>query len=87
MIKEDAYWNERKFLCDLIDQLSVAIFWKNTELVFLGCNKFFANLVGLSSPQDIIGKTDYDLLWGDALANSYRQEDQQILQSQQSKIR
>lgn len=86
VIKEEAYWSERKFLRDLIDQLPAAIFWKNTASIFLGCNHFFANLAGLSSPQEIIGKTDYDLPWGESQGDDYRKDDQLILQSKQPKL-
>lgn len=85
-MKEDAYWNERKFLRDLVDQLPAAVFWKNTASVFLGCNKFFANLAGMSSPQDIIGKTDYDLPWGETQGDTYREDDLAVLQSKQPKL-
>ncbi|CDZ77574.1 Aerobic respiration control sensor protein ArcB [Legionella massiliensis] len=86
MIKEDAYWSERKFLRDLVDQLPAAIFWKNTSFVFLGCNKFFADLAGISSPRDIIGKTDYDMPWGATQGDVYRKDDQYILEHKQAKL-
>lgn len=86
MIKEDAYWSERKFLRDLVDQLPAAIFWKNTASVFLGCNKFFANLAGLSLPQEIIGKTDYDMPWGNEQAAIYRKDDQYVMEHKQAKL-
>lgn len=85
-MKEDPYWSEQKFLRDLVDQLPAAVFWKNTASVFLGCNNFFANLAGIASPQDIIGKTDYDLPWGETQGDIYRKDDQAILQSRQPKL-
>lgn len=39
------------------------IFWKDKNSVYLGCNQQFAELAELNSPEEIIGKTDYDL-WG-----------------------
>ena len=86
MDKEDNYWQEPKFIDDLINQLPAAIFWKNTESVFLGCNKYFANLAGLSSPQDIIGVTDYDLPWGEHEGHLYRKDDQEVMQSKLPKL-
>src|SRR5262249_24267101 len=32
---------------------------------YRGCNETVAKLLGLQSPSDIIGKTDYDLPWAD----------------------
>ena len=86
VIKEETYWSEQKFLRDLVDQLPAAIFWKSAASIFLGCNQFFANLAGLSSPQEIIGKSDFDLPWGPSQGENYRKDDQQILQSRQAKL-
>jgi PAS domain S-box-containing protein len=38
-----------------------SVFWKDTNCVYQGCNAEFARFLGLDRPQDIIGKTDYDL--------------------------
>ena len=49
-------------MCQLvIDNLPELIYWKNNNLVFQGCNLAFARAVGLTSPQQIIGKTDSEL--------------------------
>jgi two-component system aerobic respiration control sensor histidine kinase ArcB len=86
MIKEDDYWHERGFINDLINQLPAAIFWKNTESVFLGCNQYFADLAKLASPEDIIGKTDYDLPWGKNEGDLYRKDDQEVMHNKQPKL-
>ena len=39
------------------------VYWKNKDSVYLGCNQELAIRAGLSSPEDVIGKTDYDLPW------------------------
>lgn len=50
---------------DVIVQSSPGyIYWKNLDSVYIGCNQNFADVCGLASPSDIIGKTDYDLPWG-----------------------
>jgi len=51
------------FLNNITSSLPQYIFWKDVNSVYLGCNENFAKLVGLSSPEDIIGKDDYDLNW------------------------
>lgn len=49
-------------MCQLvIDNLPELIYWKNNNLVFQGCNLAFAKAVGLTSPQQIVGKTDSEL--------------------------
>ena len=45
----------------VIENIPENIFWKDKDLVYLGCNKNYAKLVGLKSTEDIIGKTDDNL--------------------------
>lgn len=40
-------------------------YWKDKNGSYLGCNEAVAKAAGLSSTQDIIGKTDYDMPWKD----------------------
>ncbi len=49
--------------------------------MYLGCNQNYAELVGLRSPEDIVGKTDADLDWqvGGHTADSFRQGDQKTI--------
>lgn len=37
------------------------VYWKDLEGRYLGCNDAYAELIGFSSPTEIIGKTDYEL--------------------------
>jgi len=53
----------RVFLQNITEALPQYVFWKDLNSVYQGCNKNYANLVGLNSPEDIIGKTDNDLDW------------------------
>lgn len=85
MAYKNTYWKEREFVAELVNQLPAAIFWKNSKSIFMGCNQTFANLAGLSSPQDIIGKTDFDLPWGERYAHLYRDDDQEVIKNKQPK--
>ncbi len=60
--KRAAHFNE-VFLQNITSVLPQYVFWKDAESIYLGCNKNYATLVGLASPEEIIGKTDYDLNW------------------------
>ena len=47
-------------------QLAIAnlpnyVFWKDSNSVYQGCNSNFARIVGLSCPEEVIGKTDDEL--------------------------
>lgn len=68
-----------KLLASLIDYLPHAIFWKDEALVFRGCNKQFAEQFGYSSPQDIIGKSDYDFPFYAPVIAGYHDDDLHVL--------
>ena len=72
------------FLDNITDSLPQYVYWKDTESVYLGCNKNFATLVGLSSPKEIINKTDHDLNWqtGGDSADTFRQGDLNTISGQ-----
>lgn len=65
----------------ILDELPMAIFWKNRDLEFLGCNKVLANVAGLDSSESIIGKTDYDLPWKREEADYFRECDRRVIDS------
>ena len=46
-----------------IDRIPQAIFWKDCNSVYLGCNQKFAQIARLNHPDEIVGKTDRDLPW------------------------
>jgi len=73
------------FTC-LINHIPHAIFWKDENLVFQGCNKQFAQQFGYSDSADIVGKSDYDFPFPTHLIESYRRDDQEILVSGIPKI-
>ncbi|MBW4513424.1 MAG: PAS domain S-box protein [Scytonematopsis contorta HA4267-MV1] len=45
----------------VFDTLPQRVFWKDKNSNYLGCNKLFAQDVGLSSPNEIVGKNDFEL--------------------------
>jgi PAS domain S-box-containing protein len=64
----------------IIDNLPGAVFWKDTSLVYQGCNLFFAHVAGVGEPQHIVGKTDYDLAWTTEQADAFRSDDRRTMQ-------
>ena len=86
-IKKNAqYWIGPDFMSTLLEQLPSDVFWKSIESVFLVCNEVFAKALGLSSPQDIIGKTDYDLPTTKDESDAYRADDKEVMDSNVAKI-
>lgn len=65
----------------VMDSLPEFIFWKNFESVYLGCNRKFAEAAGLDSPEQIVGKTDYELPWTTEEANFFRACDRRVMDS------
>jgi PAS domain S-box-containing protein len=53
--------NFNNLLNNVVDAMPEYIFWKDKDSIFMGCNNKFAQLIGLDSPQDIVGKTDFDI--------------------------
>lgn len=64
----------------VLDTIPVAVFWKDTDLCFTGCNLRFAKEVGLNNPEDIVGKSDSDLAVPEH-AELYEAINREVLQS------
>ena len=60
-------------------------YWKDLDSVYQGCNDEFARLAGLKSREEVIGKTDFDLIWRDR-ANLYVKVDKEVMRNRKSKI-
>ena len=75
----------RQMLQLVIDNIPQRVFWKDTELCFLGCNKAFCEDAGLDDPRQIVNRTDNDFAWKEQ-AEAYRQDDLQTMQSGIPKI-
>lgn len=76
---EQTLETSRQFLQLVMDNIPQAIFWKDRLSRYLGCNQLFAQAAGLSSPSDIIGKTDQDLPWTEAEAADYQANDRRVM--------
>ena len=71
----------QQFLQLIMDTIPLAIFWKDRNSVFLGCNREALFTMGFSSPEEIIGKTDEELLWSAREAEEIRQSDLRIMET------
>ncbi len=76
----------RQMLQLVLDNIPQRIFWKDRQCVYLGCNKTFAEDAGISEPQTIIGKTDYDLPWKEKEADLYREVDRRVMENDRSEL-
>ena len=78
---EYQYTKQNTFFLELLNQLPSYVFWKNADSVLLGCNTAFAQSLGYSSPEEIIGKTDYDFPTTAEESEAYRADDLAVMQS------
>lgn len=71
------------YLENIIKNVPGAIYWKDVDGVYLGCNLYEAQIAGLQTPEEMIGKTDYDLSWKN-VADTLRATDTRIMKTQKS---
>lgn len=78
--RETALLGSQQMLRLIIDNMPLAIFWKDQNLTYLGCNRAFAHSAGFDSPDEIVGKTDDDMPWR-VYADQYRAVDRQVIET------
>jgi len=76
---EKALQQSEQMLQLVMDNIPQFIFWKDINCVYLGCNQNFARVAGLGNPEDIVGKTDFDLPWRGEEAELFRKCDRQVM--------
>jgi len=68
----------------IINNLPQQIFWKDWNQVYLGCNRYFAEISGFSDPAEIVGKNDYQLNRKNSYVESYREWDRRVIEEGQA---
>ncbi len=76
---------DQRMLETIFNSVPIAIVWKDTMSRFMGCNNLFAQNAGIS-PREIVGKTDFDMPWGEEHAAEYIADDQEVMQSGQPRL-
>ncbi|MCD1655550.1 PAS domain S-box protein [Treponema zuelzerae] len=77
----------RDSLALVLETIPQAVFWKDAEGRYLGCNSKVAKSVGLNSTSEVIGKTDFNLPIPQKLAKKFRKTDISILRSGNAQYR
>lgn len=83
-MQEEKLIESQETLQTIVDNLPRAIFWKDKDLRFMGCNRIFASIAGVQSPRDMIGKTDFEMPWK-AMAEAYRKDDMEVIRTKKAK--
>ena len=76
---EDALQQEHNLLRTLIDHLPDSIYVKDAQGRFVAANLAAAHIMGATSPDNLLGKTDYDF-YPQEQAAEYRADEDQLLQ-------
>ena len=67
-------------LSSVLDTIPVRVFWKDLEGKYLGCNAPFAHDAGFSTPDELIGKDDFQMGWKQN-AERYRADNRQVIEA------
>lgn len=69
----------------VLDNIPQRIFWKDLESRFVGCNQAFASDFGAASPEELVGRTDYDIQPAHT-ASAFRADDKEVMTLGQQKV-
>ena len=76
----------QKMLQLVMDLIPQSIWWKDRDSRFLGCNRNFAQMAGVETPDDLVGRTDYDI-WRKEEADFSRSVDARVMAQNQAEYR
>jgi len=83
---EIALLESQQFLQAVLNSFPLAVFWKDKNSVFLGCNQLFATLLQVKSPLEVIGKTNFDFSNIAEIASKINETDRQVIESGKAKL-
>ncbi len=70
----------RNLLQSVVENAPIRVFWKDRESRYLGCNSAFAHDAGLTRPEELLGKDDFQMGWREQ-AELYRADDRRVMDS------
>ncbi len=85
LLSELALLESRRMLETVLNTIPARVFWKDRNLVYMGCNRAFAEDAGFKSPEEIVGIDDYRIGWGDH-TEAYRRDDQSVIETGTAKM-
>ena len=86
LVEMDEYLELKKYIDSIVNNLPGAVYWKDIEGRYMGCNKVVASMAGYDMPYELIGKTDFDFPWKE-YAEEWRQLDLEVIESGQELVR
>ena len=82
---EDALRESRQMLHLVLDTIPVRVFWKDVDANYLGCNRPFVLDAGFQSPEEIIGRNDFEMVWAEQ-AQLYISDDLMVIETGRPKL-
>jgi two-component system cell cycle sensor histidine kinase/response regulator CckA len=83
---EQALRERENLLSNILAAIPCGVFWKDRQLRYQGCNAQMARDFGLPHPDNVIGKTDYEIVASRQEAEWFRHSDRQVLQTGQAVV-
>lgn len=71
--------NHKDLLDHIIHVFQIRLLWKDKNSRYIKCNQAFAEDAGLSSPDEIVGKTEFDMPWKNHNSVFHLETDQAIM--------
>ena len=71
----------QEMLQTVMNTIPEFVFWKDRDSVYLGCNENFALVSGVDTPDNIVGKIDFDLAWREVESELFRALDQEVIKT------
>lgn len=75
----------KEVLRNVLDNIPIKVFWKDTDSKYLGCNKAYLKEKSLNSEEDMIGKSDFDIHKKED-AKKYRADEVNIMLSGKAQL-
>ncbi len=83
---EEALRASREMLRTVLNAVPVGIFWKDLDLRYLGCNRYFSCDAGFQSPEEVEGKDDFEMPWLPEQAEVFRSDDWSVIGTGRPKL-
>ncbi len=84
---EEELRSSQQMLRLVMDNIPQAIFWKDRNSVYQGCNQKMALDLGLTSPTEIVGLTDFEPLGIKNQADFFQKFDHEVMETDTPKYR
>jgi len=82
---QEAVQASKHMLETVLSNIPQGVFWKDRQSRIMGCNTVVSRAFGVAQPQQLIGKTDYDLQGvNPAQAANFIQKDREVMTSGQA---